>query len=198
MAITSGFRIQSLTPGRWSSLEELFGERGACGGGWCMWWRIKRSEWERQKGDGNRAALREYVESGQRPGLLAFDGKRPIGWIAIEPREAYPVLARAPILKPIDDRQVWSITCFFVHRHYRRRGVSRDLIRAAVEYVRDRKGQIVEAYPSEPAPGKQLPDAFAWHGVLSMFLDEGFVEVARRSPKRPIVRKFLTASTTGR
>ena len=159
-----------------------------------MWWRIKRAEWEQQKGEGNKRAFRRYVESGGRPGLLAFDGQEPVGWIAIEPRECYPVLGRSRTLKPVDDKRVWSITCFFVRRDYRRRGVSRMLIRAAIEYVTRKKGGIVEAYPSEPKSEGPMPDAFAWHGVLSMFLSEGFVEVARRSPSRPIVRYEIPSS----
>ena len=184
-------KILPLTPTRWHHLEELFGERGACGGCWCMWWRIKRSDWEKQKGEENKAAFRQYIESGGRPGLLAFSGNEPVGWIAIEPREHYPVLGRSRTLKPIDEEKVWSVTCFFIRRDYRRRGVGRALVRAAVGHVRKKKGRIVEAYPTEPKSEGRMPDAFAWHGVLSMFTSEGFVEVARRSATRPIVRKAV-------
>ena len=71
--------FQTLTPSRWKDLERLFGERGACGGCWCMWWRLKRSEYELQKGEGNRKTMRRIVLSGEVPGLLAYDGGRPVG-----------------------------------------------------------------------------------------------------------------------
>jgi hypothetical protein len=60
----AALRFYPLTAERWEDLEELFGERGASGGCWCMWWRLKRSEFERQKGEGNRLALKRIVDSG--------------------------------------------------------------------------------------------------------------------------------------
>jgi len=191
----SNLRILALTPSRWHHLERLFGERGACGGCWCMWWRIKRSQWEEQKGEKNKHAFRDYVDSGGRPGLLAFDGREPVGWIAVEPREKYSVLGRSRTLKPVDDEKVWSITCFFIRRDYRRRGVGRALVRGAIDYVARKTGKLIEAYPVEPKSEGGLPDAFAWHGVASMFTAEGFVEVARRSPTRPIVRYLIREET---
>ncbi|MDH3255685.1 MAG: GNAT family N-acetyltransferase, partial [Acidobacteriota bacterium] len=140
-------RVRPLTPSRWKYFDRLFGERGACGGCWCMWWKVKRSEWDSQKGETNRRAMRAYVDSGARPGLIAFAGREPVGWIAVEPRKNYPVLTRSRMLKTLDDAPVWSITCFFVRRDFRNRGVARALIRAAVEHVARKKGRLVEAYP---------------------------------------------------
>jgi hypothetical protein len=61
-----------LSAQRWEDLERLFGVRGASGGCWCMWWRSKRSEYKQRKGEGNRVALKEIVESGEIPGILAY------------------------------------------------------------------------------------------------------------------------------
>ena len=61
-----------VTPERWSDLETLFGEKGACGGCWCMLWRLTRKEFEAQKGEGNRRAMQRIVNSGEIPGLLAY------------------------------------------------------------------------------------------------------------------------------
>ena len=113
--------IQPLTAERWPDLEALFGPRGACGGCWCMWWRLRRSEFEQQKGEANRHALQAIVESGAMPGLLGYQGEQPVAWVAIAPRESYPVLERSRNLKRIDDAPVWSITCLFVARPFRRR-----------------------------------------------------------------------------
>jgi GNAT superfamily N-acetyltransferase len=185
--------IRALTPSRWPDLERLFGERGACGGCWCMWWRITRAQWNAQKGEKNRRALKAYVEAGGRPGLMAYLGRRPVGWIAVEPREAYPALGRSQSLKPVDDRPVWSITCFFVERNHRGRGIARALVDAAVAHVGKKGGTLVEAYPVEPASDKRLPDAFAWHGLASMFRAAGFREVARPSATRSIMRREVEA-----
>src|SRR5688572_4424418 len=136
-----------LTPERWSDLERLFGERGACGGCWCMAWRQTRSQYDANKGDKNRLAFRKIVRSGAEPGVLAYDGATPIGWCAIAPREQYTVLQRSRTLKPVDDRPVWSVSCFFITRPYRRSGVSVRLLNAAVEFARKRGAETIEGYP---------------------------------------------------
>jgi len=109
-----------LTPQRWSDLETLFGERGATGGCWCMWWRLKRSQFDRQKGEGNKQAFKQIVETEMKPGILAYHDGQPVAWCAIQPRTAYPVLERSRNLKRIDEQPVWSITCFFVGKSLRR------------------------------------------------------------------------------
>ncbi len=182
--------IRALTPSRWKDLETLFGERGACGGCWCMWWRLKRSEFELRKGAANKRAFKKLVESGVRPGLLAYNGREPVGWCATEPRESYPVLSRSRNLKPVDEKPVWSVTCFFIRRDHRGRGVSRTLLEAAIRHAAKKGARIVEGYPVEPRKAK-MPDAFAWTGIASAFERQGFVEVARRTPTRPIFRYVI-------
>jgi GNAT superfamily N-acetyltransferase len=186
MARRPKLEIQPLVPQRFPDLEKLFGARGACGGCWCMWWRLPRAAFDHGKGDGNRRALAGYVDAGNVPGLLAYEAGEPVGWVAIEPREAYPRLDRSRILAPVDDAQVWSITCFFVARGHRGKGVTRALVEAARRHARASGASIVEAYPVEPR--NRLGDAFAYTGVASTFRAVGFAEVARRSPTRPIMR----------
>jgi len=152
-----------------------------------MWWRRTAREFEAFKGEQNRIAFREIVESGAEPGLLAYAAGRPIGWCAVAPREVYPRLARSRILKPVDDLPVWSVTCFFVAKAHRRAGVSRRLLGAAIEFVRERGGRIVEGYPKDAGGAPQV-DAFVHTGLASAFFGAGFVEVARRAPTRPILR----------
>jgi GNAT superfamily N-acetyltransferase len=179
-----------LTPGRWKDLEALFGPRGACGGCWCMWWRLKRSQFEKQKGPGNRRALKKIVDSGEIPGLLAYAHGQPIAWCSVGPREAYPVLERSRILKRVDDKPVWSVVCFVVAKPFRRHGISVKLLKAAVEYAKKRGAKIVEGYPVEPKKAS-MPDVFAYYGFASTFRKAGFAEVARRSETRPIMRCFI-------
>jgi GNAT superfamily N-acetyltransferase len=174
------------TSDRWEDVETLFGDRGACAGCWCMWWRLSRSEWNRGKGDGNRKALRKLVRSGSEPGVLAYADGKPVGWCAIAPREQYPVLERSRIMKPVDERPVWSVTCFFVARGFRRKGVSAELLKAAVEFAQHRGAKIVEGYPHQV---KNSADVFVFTGLASAFRKAGFEEVARRSKTRPIMRR---------
>ena len=155
-----------------------------------MWWRLKRSTFNEQKGKKNKAAFKAVVDSGDAPGILAYANGTAIGWCAVAPRETYPALERSRVLKRIDDQPVWSIVCLFIARPYRRKGVSVELVKAASDYVRQRGGKIVEGYPVEPRKD-EMPDAFAWTGLASAFLKAGFVERARRSETRPIMRRAV-------
>lgn len=180
-------KLRAATPSRWADVERLFGPRGACAGCWCMVWRLSRKDWVAGKGAKNRRALRKIVTSGSKPGVLAYHGKEPIAWCAVAPRGEYVSLARSRVLAPVDDRPVWSISCLFVSRPYRRRGVSVRLLRAAVELAAKQGARIVEGYPTLPF-ATESPDAFLWTGTASAFLEAGFEEVARRSVTRPIMR----------
>ncbi len=179
-----------LTSDRWDDFTQLFGERGACGGCWCMWMRLTRSVFEQQKGELNKNAIKEFVDSGNIPGLLAYQNDEPIGWISVAPREEFSVLQRSRILKPLDDKPVWSVACFFIDKKYRNQGLSVRLLHAAIEYVKQEGGEIVEGYPVEPRKDR-MPAAFAWTGLASAFLAAGFSEKVRRSETRPIMRYLI-------
>ena len=182
----SGISIYPLTPDRWPDFEKLFGLRGACGGCWCMFWKLRGKAFDEHKGDSARQMQRSQVEGGTIPGLLAYQQGEPIGWIAVEPRSAYPKLAHSRILKPVDDAEAWSAPCFFVARQARRQGVTLALLHGAIEYVRQRGGTVLEGYPVDQQ--EELPAAFGYTGFASVFQAAGFREVARRSEKRPIFR----------
>ncbi len=176
-----------LTPERWPDLVALFGPRGACAGCWCTWWRLTRAEFDAGNGGVNRRRQERYVKAGNVAGLLAYAGGEPVGWVAIEPRSAFPRLARSRTLAPVDDRPVWSITCFFVARPHRGKGLTGALVEAAVRYARSRGARIVEAYPVDRRG--EVADATMYHGAASTFRALGFEEVARRSRTRPVVRR---------
>lgn len=189
----SGLEFRPLTPERWADLEKLFGKHGACGGCWCMWWRLTRSRFLQCKGEGNRRALKAIVDSGEIPGILAFSVAQPAGWCAVAPRQCYPTLERSRVLKRVDDEPVWSVVCFFTAKPFRGKGVSVELLKAAVDFVRGRGGKIVEGYPVEPKK-RRMPDPFVYTGLVSAFRKAGFVEVLRRSETRPIMRCIIAAS----
>lgn len=155
-----------------------------------MWWKLRRSEYEKKKGADNRRAFRKIVISGAPTGVLAYAGGQPVAWCAVAPREAYPVLGNSRVLRPVDDLPVWSVTCFYVPRQWRRSGLTPLLLNAAVEFAGRQGARIVEGYPLDPGAGKMV-DAFAWTGFVSAFRKAGFKEVARRSPGRPIMRRLL-------
>lgn len=187
----SGLEFHPLTPEKWADVEQLFGQRGACGGCWCMSWRLARSDFVRQRGEMNRKALKGLVYSGKIPGILAYSEGQPIGWCAVAPREAFPRLKGSRILRQVDDKPVWSVVCFFVAKAFRGKGMSVRLLDAALNHVRRQGGNIVEGYPVEPNRDWRPPDPFVYTGLASAFRRAGFVEVCRRSRTRPIMRYVL-------
>jgi len=186
----SNLRFHPLTSERWTDVERLFGERGACGGCWCMFWRLARSDFIGQRGEMNRKTFKSLVGSGSVPGILAYARDEPVGWCSVAPRENFARLENSRILKQIDDKPVWSVVCFFVAKPFRRKGMSVKLLEAAVEYVKRQGGRIVEGYPFDHQKDR-TPDPFVYTGLASAFRKAGFVEAARRSKNRPIMRYIL-------
>ena len=176
-----------LTPQRWADFESLFGKRGAYVGCWCMWWRLKRSEFSEQSGAMRRRMMKSIVDSGEIPGLLAYVDGEPAGWCSVAPRERFGALERSRTLKRVDDRRVWSVVCFFVGKPHQGQGLMRNLLRAAIDYAAERGAEIVEGYPME-ADGRLPGGTKAYVGIASVFRGVGFVEVLRRSSRQPIMR----------
>jgi len=162
-----------------------------------MFPRLRRSEYERLKGDGNRRAMKKLVDSGRVPGLLGYVEAKPVAWCSIEPRELIGSLARSRILAPVDDEPVWSIVCLFIEKSHRGRGLSTRMIEAAVHYARSEGASIVEAYPVEPKT-TPMPAVFAYPGIASAYFAAGFQEVARRSETRPLMRRWVSSSIRAR
>jgi GNAT superfamily N-acetyltransferase len=183
--------FQPLTAERWPDFERFFDAHGAFGGCWCMWWRLTRREFEQGNGEGNRQAMKSIVESGEVPGILAYCEGNPVGWCSVAPRESYGSLERSPVLKRLDDTPVWSLVCLCVAKDSRGQGIAAGLIRAAVEYVRAQGGKVVEAYPSQPRGDKLAPSS-SYMGIPAMFEQAGFVECARPSKSKAIMRYYIS------
>lgn len=181
--------FKPLTPESWPDFVLLFEEHGPQNGCWCMYWRIRRVDCQRQFGEGNKLAFQQVVESGNPPGILAYLNQQPIGWCAIAPCQEFGVLDRSPALKRIDDRPVWSITCFFVSKAHRCLGLTQILVEKAIQFAKGQGARIVEAYPLRTGLTRHLPYE-RFMGIESTFEQVGFQVVARRSDRRPIMRYF--------
>ncbi|MCJ7497086.1 MAG: GNAT family N-acetyltransferase [candidate division Zixibacteria bacterium] len=190
-ALLSNLKFYPATPKHWKELVNLFGPHGACGGCWCMLWRLPRAQWQQQLGEKNRKALKKIVDSGEIPGILAYANGKPIGWCAVAPRETFQLLDRSRIIGRVDEKPVWSVVCFFVAKPFRQKGIGVAMLKSAAEYARKKGAKIVEGYPIEPKKGK-FPDVFANTGLASAFRQAGFVETLRRSETRPIMRYYIS------
>jgi len=186
-----GLAFAAAAPGRWDDLERLFGPRGAMAGCWCMWWRLSRAQFRKGAGAGNRRAFKRIVERGDAPGIIAYRGAEPVGWCAVAPKSDYAALARSRTKRIGDastDPRTWAVTCFFIPRRHRGKGLSRALLKAAVAFARKRGATAVEGYPFD-AGGKKAMDFASFMGTLPVFRRCGFAEAARPVPNRPIMRR---------
>ena len=181
--------VRALTSDQWLALEELFGEHWPVHDCWCMYWRIG-NDYRKRPRDANKAAFCELVKSGPPPGLLAFDGDLAVGWCQLTPRDALPWLDRTWRLKRVDDVPVWSLSCFYIRKGYRKRGVTSALIAAALEAAKRAGAPALEAYPLDA----NLTPSTSGTSYVSTFERAGFKIVARRVPPRPIIRYDFQAS----
>lgn len=163
--------VRPLTSEDWPLLEALFGANGACGGCWCMWWRVPRGGklWDANKGDPNKKAFKKLVTSGAATGCLALAGDQPVGWCSVGPRAVFPRLDRVRGLATDWDEHTWCVNCFFIKAGWRGRGVASKLLTAAVRLAREQGARRLEGYPVHVEGDRQMPAAFAWTGVPALF-----------------------------
>lgn len=182
--------FQELTGRNWKQYEELMGEKGGCGNCWCMYFRIPSKDFQENKPHGNKKLMKQLVDKNKPVGLMAFSNKEPVGWLALAPREDYMKIENSRVFKRVDEKPVWSITCFFIKKEYRHKGLSQQLIKGAVDFAKRKKIKILEAYPAIPY-AERVPHPFLWVGVLSSFLKNGFTIVKQNSRSRAMVRLEL-------
>jgi GNAT superfamily N-acetyltransferase len=182
--------FEPLTPANWLHFVKLFGAKGACGGCWCMSFRLSKDDFCEGKGEGNKQTMKDLVFDKRITGLLGFCEGEAIAWLSMSPREEFVKLERSRIHKRIDDKEVWSIPCFFIAKEFRRKGVSVEMLKAAIQFAKEKNIKILEAYPTKPYTEK-MPDVFAWIGFLSAFEKAGFKIVDNKSKNRPMVRYYL-------
>jgi len=187
---TNQLTYEPLTRKNWGQFVELFGNKGACGNCWCMYYRLPKSVFNEGKmEEGNKQAMKDIVWEDKPAGILGFYDGLPIAWCAFAPREDFIKLEKSRVHKPIDDKKVWSIPCFFIDKKFRRLGVSVALLKGVIRYARENGIKIIEAYPTIPTQEK-LPDSFAWIGLYKSFERAGFEIVDRTSINRPMVRYY--------
>jgi GNAT superfamily N-acetyltransferase len=154
-----------------------------------MYWRFGAA-YRRNSAAANKAAFNHVVKTGPPPGLIAFDGELAVGWCQLTPRAALPWLDRNWRTQRVDDAPVWSVSCFYVRKGYRRGGVTRALLEAAIKVARKAQAPALEAYPLDASLS---PSAMST-GYVSTFRRAGFKTVARPTKARPTMRLQLKKS----
>jgi GNAT superfamily N-acetyltransferase len=179
--------ILPATADLWDALADLFARRGGpdtpfC---WCIFWRVRSKDFSEATPAGNRERLRELVESGPPPGLLAIEDGRAVGWVGLAPRAEYRRLEHSRVIPRPDGPAPWVVSCFVVSRDARGRGIASALLAAAVDHARSAGAAALEGYPVDPAAaeGGRVRDTGAYVGTRSMFERAGFRIVADTTSK---------------
>jgi GNAT superfamily N-acetyltransferase len=161
--------------------------RGSWGAGcWCMFPRVGAADGQQMGNRGRREAMTRLARRRRAPGLLAFEGDEPVGWIAIAPRPELRRVDASRATPRVDDVDVWVIPCITVRPSARGRGIALALIRAAVAYAKEQGAPAVEAYPR--AGSARTKDDNAFFGTEPLFRRAGF-RVIRRAPSNAPVNR---------
>jgi GNAT superfamily N-acetyltransferase len=199
VAIGAPVTVVPANEATWEDIQTVFGTRGDAATCQCQYFKIRDKDWSSYPVEDLAFRLRQQTDCGHpdsetTSGLVAYLDGEPVGWCAVEPRSAYPRLRymRVPWRGRDEDRDdsgVWAVTCFVVRIGFRRRGISRALARATVDFARDRGARALEAYPMIVAPGQEI----AWLGELyvgsrNVFAEAGFVEVSHPTKRRVVMR----------
>jgi GNAT superfamily N-acetyltransferase len=195
--VTSAVRVVPANEAGWEDLQTVFGTRGMAARCQCQRYKLRPGEAFAKFPVEERAhRLRQQTDAGHpdsatTSGLVAYLDAEPVGWCAVEPRSAYDGLtrnARVPWEGREEDKAddtVWAVTCLFTRAGYRKRGVSRALARAAVDFARERGARAIEAYPMTT---KNVISEELHVGTERTFADAGYREVSRPTLRRVVMR----------
>jgi GNAT superfamily N-acetyltransferase len=184
----------------WEDLQAVLGARGDPSRCQCQRYKMQPGEsWASVGAEELALRLRAQTECGHRQssttsGLVAYVDAEPVGWCAVEPRTAYPRLLLTTRVawegraEDKADASVWAVTCFVTRAGFRRRGVSRALARAALEFARDRGARALEGYPMITQPGQEVPWGELHVGSRNVFVAAGFEEVSHPTRRRVVMR----------
>lgn len=192
-------RIETATTAPWADVEQTMtggGDGATC---WCQWFMIRRKEFDDCSRDDKRKLLRrELKDADPSPALVAYVDDTAAAWVRVSPRPSQPALARSRIAKagtePINDDDVWAITCFVVRREHRGLGLAKELTAAAVDHAAAHGARVVEAYPVDTEKRKTSNNEL-FHGSAQLFRDAGFREVARPSNARVVMAVDIDTRT---
>jgi GNAT superfamily N-acetyltransferase len=185
--LKNNLKLQPLTADNWRLFGDVMGEKGGCGGCWCMYFRMSSTEFRNDKYERHKGRMHAIVKAGQPTGLIATLNEEAVGWIAFAPREDYKRIENSRAFRRIDDKAVWSVTCFFIKKEFRNKGLSEQMIKGVIDYAKKKKIKTLEAYPAIPYSYK-VPAPFLWVGILSAFTKNGFEVVQQNRKSRAMVR----------
>lgn len=188
--------IQPLTPDLWPAFEGLFGKQGACYGCWCTYFRLPPAARRASSSIRNKDHIRNRIDAGPPPGLLALEDGVAMGWMQIGPRADVPEWnnrgrASAPMADgSADDPAVWAISCFFIRAKARGQGLTHLLVESGIEHARRSGARLLEACPMRESRDSRSIGLFV--GSARVFEKAGFATMVERKTGRPLMRIEFT------
>lgn len=198
-AVSPGeLRVVPANEASWADLQAVFGTTDYPGRCYCQAYKVRDCDWAAVAVDARRESLRTGTNCGDpaassTSGLVAYLDEEPVGWVAVEPRVAYPRLLRVRTVwsgrdEDKADEGVWAVTCFLTRRGYRGRGITYGLAAAAVDYARDCGATALEGYGMLTEPGKEITWGELHHGAVQVYEAAGFRAVSHPSRRRVVMR----------
>jgi GNAT superfamily N-acetyltransferase len=179
----------------WDDISAVFGTTDA---GRCQCQRFKVVGWiwrdttQQERTEGLEAQTACGIpDAADTSGLVAYVDDDPAGWVAVQPRTAYPKLRTSRVVwagRDEDKDDAGVATCFVIRKAYRGRGLTYPLAQAAVAFARDRGARALEAYPMITQPGRQITWGELHVGARQVFEDAGLTEITRPTVRRTVMR----------
>jgi GNAT superfamily N-acetyltransferase len=176
------FSFRPVTKSTWKDFEALFESKGAPNYCWCMAWREFGGD--RGSSKAKKAAMKARVEARTPIGILAYQDGEPVGWCSIAPRETFRRMSEA---QDDEERDVWSVVCFFIRRQARGEGLSAKLLDAGVKLAFRRGAKVIEGYPVDASS-----PSYRFMGFIPLFRRAGFRSAGKAGSRRHVMRKVQT------
>jgi GNAT superfamily N-acetyltransferase len=192
------FRVVAANEASWDDVEAIFDMKDYAGRCRCQRFKVLDWFWRDSTYDERVEMSQAQTACGDpdapsTSGLVAYVDGEPAGWVAVEPRIAYPKLrtSRVPWSgreEDKDDEGVWAVTCLIVRKGYRGRGLTYVLARATVDYAREQGARALEAYPMITKPGKEITWGELHVGARQVFEEAGFTQIHHPTSRRVVMR----------
>jgi GNAT superfamily N-acetyltransferase len=186
----SDFSIRALSIETWQDFERLAQKHnGVWGGCWCTAFHPKRPE-KNPSAEGARAYKKQLVQEGRAHAALVFDGDTCVAWCQFGPPEELPRIYHRKEVESKMEAPDWRITCIFVDRDYRKRGLSFFALNGALALIKDLGGGVVESYPQD-TEGNKVSNSFLYNGTRGIFEKAGFSYEGKKGKNHCIMRKTI-------
>jgi GNAT superfamily N-acetyltransferase len=187
------YSTQALTPATWPDFAALVEKHnGVWGGCWCMEFHPEGKE----RSAARRGKKEQRVRQGTAHAALVYDGSACVGWSQFGSPEELPRIKHLRVYcEEVTTLPDWRITCFFVDKEYRSRGVSSAALAGALVEIGRLGGGTVESYP-EDVTGRTVSASFLYNSRLAMFERQGFHRVRRLGKNHWVVAKVVQASAS--